>query len=278
MEEKMKMKILKIIGTILALALVTATATVAAALAFGWSVHTPYSPSATVGNIASAPQSNAPQILAPITQTNTQTPTLFTPRYTNPQQYGGWSGCWGRSGWEIGAGYTTTGTAATPLTIIQAADVAKAYVGSLNNPDLTVKEIEEYANSFYVPVSQVSNGNGAFELLVNKYTGIVTPEPGPNMMWNTQYTFGVGFCKWLHGTATAAPIVTVEQTKTNAQQYLTTYLPGITVGDVTAFSGHYTIEVLNNGAPYGMLSVNSFTGQVWYHTWHGAFVQEYAVG
>jgi hypothetical protein len=23
----------------------------------------------------------------------------------------------------------------------------------------------------------------------------------------------------------------------------------------------------------GMLSVNGYTGQIWYHTWHGAFVQ-----
>ena len=23
----------------------------------------------------------------------------------------------------------------------------------------------------------------------------------------------------------------------------------------------------------GMLSVNGYTGQVWYHTWHGPFVQ-----
>jgi len=25
---------------------------------------------------------------------------------------------------------------------------------------------------------------------------------------------------------------------------------------------------------YAMLSVNSYMGQVWYHTWHGTFVQE----
>ncbi|MCL5948946.1 MAG: hypothetical protein M1490_00520, partial [Candidatus Bathyarchaeota archaeon] len=145
---------------------------------------------------------------------------------------------------------------ATPLTITQGAEVAKTYIASLNNPDLAVKEIEEYTNNFYVPVTQVSTGNGAFELLINKATGIVTPEPGPNMMWNTQYSFGGGFCNWLQGT-TGTPTVTVDQAKTQAQQYLSAYLPGATVGDVTTFSGHYTIEVLQNGTPYGMLSVNS---------------------
>ena len=161
-----------------------------------WGIQTPYSPQAAVGGTGNVPQVSTPQVLAPITQTNTQTPTLYTPSYTNPQQYGGWGGCWGRGGWGIGAGYPTTGTTATPLTITQAAEIAKTYVASLNNPDLTVKQIEEYTNNFYVPVTQVSTGNGAFELLINKATGIVTPEPGPNMMWNTQYTFGAGFCNW----------------------------------------------------------------------------------
>jgi hypothetical protein len=268
------MKTLKITSAIVVLALVTVGATVATAFAFGWGAQTSYSPQAAIGNLGNGPQVNAPQVLAPITQTNTQTPTLYTPSYTNPQQYGGWGGCRGR--WTGTTSYPTTGTATTPLMITQAAEVTKAYVASLNNPDLTVKEIEEYANNFYVPVTQISTGSGAFELLINKYTGIVTPEPGPNMMWNTQYTFGRGFCNWLQGT-TATPTVTVEQAKTNAQQYLTTYLQGTTVGDATAFSGHYTIEVLNNETPYGMLSVNTFTGQVWYHTWHGTFVQEQAV-
>jgi hypothetical protein len=271
------MKTLKIVGAILILALVVVGATLASVLAFGWGTQPPYGPKAAIRNTVNSPQANAPQVLAPITQTNTQTPTLFTPSYTNPQQYGGWGGCRGRSGWAIGVGYPTTGTALTPLTITQAAEIAKTYVVSLNNPDLTVKQIEEYTNNFYVPVTQVSNGNGAFELLINKVTGIVTPEPGPNMMWNTQYTFGAGWCNWAQGAITTAPTVTVDQAKINAQQYLTAYLPSTTVGDVTTFSGHYTIEVLTNGTPYGMLSVNSFTGQIWYHTWHSAFVQEQEV-
>jgi len=270
------MKTLKIFGAILVLALVVAGATLASVLAFGWGTQTPYGPMGANRNTVNSQQVNAPQILAPITQTNTQTPTLYTPSYTNPQQYGGWGGCWGRGASGI-FGNPTTGTATTPLTITQAAEVAKTYVASLNNPDLTVKEIEEYTNNFYVSVTQLSNSNGAFELLINKYTGIVTPEPGPNMMWNTQYTFGAGFCNWLRGTTNAAPTVTVDQAKTDAQQYLTAYLPGTTVGDVTAFSGHYTIEVLSNGTPYGMLSVNSFTGQIWYHNWHGTFIQEQSV-
>ncbi len=275
------MKTLKIVGAVMVLALVIVGATVATALAFGWGARTPYGSQATAGNMMNGPvgnMMNEPEVLSPVTQTNTQTPTLYQPAYPYQATDGrGVGGCWGRGGWGNGAGYPTSGTTATPLTITQAADIAKTYVASLNNLDLTIKEIEEYANNFYVPVTEKSKGNGAFELLVNKYSGIVTPEPGPNMMWNTQYTFGAGFCNWLRGTTTATSTVTVEQAKTSAQQYLTSYLSGTTVGDVATFSGHYTIEVLQNGTPYGMLSVNSFTGQVWYHSWHGAFLQEQAV-
>jgi hypothetical protein len=95
------------------------------------------------------------------------------------------------------------------------------------------------------------------------------------MMWNTKYSFKAGFCNWLGTTtATGQPTVTVEQAQANAQQYLDTYLQGTTTGDITAFYGYYTFEVLNGGTHYGMLSVNAYTGQVWYHTWHGTFVEE----
>jgi hypothetical protein len=69
--------------------------------------------------------------------------------------------------------------------------------------------------------------------------------------------------------------VTVDQAKTDAQQFLSIYYVGTTVGDATTFYGYYTIEVLNAGSPSGMLSVNGYTGQVWYHMWHGTFIQEW---
>ncbi len=190
----------------------------------------------------------------------------------------GWAGVGGYSG---APSYTTNTT--TPLTIEQATQVAQRYVTALNNPDLKVTQVEEYANNFYIQVGEKSTGNGAFELLVDKYTGNIYPEMGPNMMWNTKYTTTTGMMGIFNGlrgmmglqrTATTPMTIAVDQAKTNAQQYLDTNYLGTTVGDVTAFHGYYTVEVLQNGNPYGMLSVNGYTGQVWYHTWHGTFVQE----
>ena len=174
-----------------------------------------------------------------------------------------------------GAPYTYTGT---PLTISTAKTIAQNYVASIGNPDLTVKQIEEYTNNFYVQVNEQSTGNGAFELLINKYTGSIYPEMGPNMMWNTKYgMMRSGILGGIYGTPTTTLPVTGIEATTNAQQYLTSYLPGITTGDITTFYGYYTIEAINGTTTFGMLSVNGYTGQVWYHTWHGTFVQELQV-
>ncbi len=71
--------------------------------------------------------------------------------------------------------------------------------------------------------------------------------------------------------------VSPEQGQTIAQQYLDDNLPGKTAGDADTFYGYYTIDLLLGSSTYGMISVNSYTGQVWYHTWHGAYVQTITV-
>jgi hypothetical protein len=39
-----------------------------------------------------------------------------------------------------------------------------------------------------------------------------------------------------------------------------------------AFYGYYTVHVRKADQLAGMLSVNGYTGQVWFHTWHGNFI------
>jgi len=68
--------------------------------------------------------------------------------------------------------------------------------------------------------------------------------------------------------------ITTAQATTIAQQFLDANLQGTTVGDVMPFYGYYHVEVLFSGNTYGMLSVNGYSGQVWYHTWHGDFIQQ----
>ena len=39
------------------------------------------------------------------------------------------------------------------------------------------------------------------------------------------------------------------------------------------FYGYYTLHTLKEGQIEGMLSVNGYTGAVWYHNWHSSFIR-----
>lgn len=169
----------------------------------------------------------------------------------------------GYCGADYGASY---GVNAAPITIEKSKEYIEQYLAATGNSDLKISEVMEFDNNFYAGVKEKSTGAHAFELLVNKYTGAVSPEMGPNMMWNTKY----GHMGW---NAPSQATVTKEQALGIAQEYLGRALPGTKTGDADEFYGYYTIEVTKDGKIYGMLSVNSNTGAVWYHSWHGAFVK-----
>ncbi len=73
-------------------------------------------------------------------------------------------------------------------------------------------------------------------------------------------------------TPTVDTPIGADQAKTLAQQFLDGFLPGTKVGDTDAFYGFRTIDVDRDGQQVGMISVNGYTGAVWYHTWHGEFI------
>lgn len=212
-------------------------------------------------------------------------------------QMGGW-------GWDNAIN-------STPITLDQAVVAARIYVSAHNDSNLALDEIIEFSNHFYVSVKEKNTGVGAFEILVDRFSGYVHPEPGPNMMWNTKYGqmsggagmmsrggmmggFGGGMSRGWRGsmggfgggmggrwggntanTPTAPMPVTIALARNNAQLYLNQALPGAVLNESTdTFYGYYTIEVVKDGKILGMLSVNGYSGQVWYHTWHGTFVQE----
>ena len=189
-------------------------------------------------------------------------------------------GCYGCGGCGRHGGYWGCGTApiygtsTTPLTISQAVAVANEYLTSLNNPNLAIANVQEYAVNFRFSLYEKSTGAGAYEMTINKYTGSVYPGMGPSVTWNTKYGIINGILTVYNATATTTMPVTAAQAQSFAQQYLSTVMPATTVGDATTFYGYYNVEVLSGGNTYGMLSVNGYTGQIWYQAWHGSFIQE----
>lgn len=205
-------------------------------------------------------------------------PSFFPPDSSGPSsnQYGyGGGGAMGPG--MMGGGFRS-GTwdypnSGTPLTLEQAVEAARQYVVGYGNPDLALTEVMEFSDNFYAQVEEKSANVHAFELLIDRYTGAVYPEPGPNMMWNSQYGHMRGMMGGWGDWQTGPISVTAEQALVFAQEWLDQYLPGMSTADqADAFYGYYTIHVLKDGQVYGMVSVNGYTGEVWYHTWHGNFI------
>ena len=181
---------------------------------------------------------------------------------------------------------------ANPLTVDQARQAVEGYLTRLNNPDLELKEIMIFDNNAYARITEKSTGIGAMELLVDPASLAVFPEYGPNMMWNQKYGHmggyagtGGGYGGMMggnggmrgyynnSGSSTATMTVTAEQAHKIAQQYLDQQFPGYQASaDPDPFYGYYTIDILKDDQPTGMLSVNGFSGQVFLHTWHGTFI------
>jgi len=149
----------------------------------------------------------------------------------------------------------------------------ESYTESLG-PNYLVAEIMEFSNNFYAVIVERHTGNGAFEVLVDPYTGVITPEPGPNMMWNLKYGMHSRGMMGLTVQASEMPI-TEDEARSIALDYLSHRFKGdVELMEPTRFYGYYTIDYMINGKIHGMLSVNGFSGDVWYHSWHGEFIQE----
>jgi hypothetical protein len=168
-------------------------------------------------------------------------------------------------------GYGGTGQPVTSLD--QAQQAVQTYVNRYGKSDLVLDEVMEFQQNFYAIVKEHSTGIGAFEVLVNKQTGAVFPEYGPDMMWNTRYGMMRG------GNDTTQPMtISADQATTLAADWLAQNQPGATTEPPDTFYGYYTLHITKDGTVTGMLSVNGYSGQVWYHTWHGSFIGQKEAG
>ena len=221
----------------------------------------------------------------------------------------------------IGPGWTNGVQPETgqPLSMAQADALAREAVARSGIPGLVPMHIMEFSNNFYVAVKETATGHGAFELLVDRYSGFVRPEP-QSMMWNTKYGhmagggpgygmmgpgYGPGWGGSGYGPGMMGPgyggggdgpgygttgpgdgyggpgavqpggkPLTLVQARAQAQRFLDAQRPGTKTDEAITFPGYYTIDVARQGRPIGMLSVNAYTGAVWYHVWHGTFIAE----
>jgi hypothetical protein len=183
-------------------------------------------------------------------------------------------------GMPCGAGYVVPDQPVSSPADAKAA--VGAYVDRLGYDGLQVSEVMEFEHNYYAIVAEEDTGIGALEILIDKDSGAVGPEPGPNMMWNAEYGMhsagspgwgGMMGPAWGGFTASGEMSVSPAEAEAIAQDWLDANLPGRTAGEADPFYGYYTLHFLDDGEIEGMLSVHGATGDVWYHSWHGSFVQ-----
>ena len=189
----------------------------------------------------------------------------------------------GVTGWSMGGmmgGLFNGGN--QNIGIDRAVTIAQGMAGSYSGSGLAVDEVMEFSNNFYASIREKSTGVGAFEILIDKSTGNVMKEP-PSMMWNTRYgMMPGGMMGGIMGGAdlgTGGPTtVSSQQAQDMAQAWLDANQPGTKARTPDPFYGYYTVDFERAGSLVGMVSVNGYSGQVWYHTWHGSFIQTKDLG
>ena len=161
-----------------------------------------------------------------------------------------------------------------PLTL----EAVEARLGEFlaGRDDLEVGEIMIFDNHAYAQIIEHETGIGAMEVLVDPSTLSVTPEHGPNMMWNTKYGMHGGGMMGFTGLRGESGEMRIDEAQAIAiaQAYLERYRADQSADEhADAFYGYYTIHTLRGGEVVGMLSVNAISGDVFPHTWHGTLLE-----
>ena len=185
----------------------------------------------------------------------------------------GYSGFGMMGGYGEGSGmmgfYTSnTNLLSSRLTTDEVEIKLEEFLLSYYDNSFYIEEIMEFSNNYYAQIGHLDEETLAFELIINPYNGVISEEPGPNMMWNRSY----GRMRWRFWSFNRKMFVSESEAIEKAQEYLDRYQPGNKAEPhADRFNGYYTIHTVNkNEEVTGMLSVNGFNSRVWYHNWHGS--------
>lgn len=146
------------------------------------------------------------------------------------------------------------------------ADADRAAGRFADRSNLHVGEVMRFSNGYYAELLD-AHDKGATEVLIESDSGAVHLEYGPAMMWNTVY--GLMPAR----SPCGAPAIGPDRAVRIADQWLRDHRHALHAAEPEAFPGYYTPHDGRIVGMLGMLSVNTWTGAVWYHTWHGRFLQ-----
>jgi hypothetical protein len=182
------------------------------------------------------------------------------------------------TGWSIGAPGGMMGRAFSSgsgdIGLDRAVNIAQGVAASYPSGGLAADEVIGFSRNYYASIREKATRIGAFEILIDRATGNVIREPGPDMMWNAKYsTMGGGMMGGFGVSGSRPMTVSTQQAQDVAQRWLDANQTGTTAKTPDSFYGFYTVDFQRAGQLVGMLSVNGYSGQVWFHSWHGSFIQ-----
>ncbi len=157
-----------------------------------------------------------------------------------------------------------------PITSNKAIDIIRKYLAKTNNEDLYPAHLFEYNTHFETELREKDTQRGAFELIIDKFTGRIYPETGPNLSWNNKYGINSNY----FGIQPKMTLSVVDALGV-AGDFIKRTSPELKVeGDATEYYGYYEFHITQDGKLAIEANVNGFTGQLWIENWHGPLLRE----
>jgi hypothetical protein len=176
------------------------------------------------------------------------------------------SGMWGNT---ISHGYLDI---LDPITSpADARAVIEAFIGA-SNSSLQISELWEYETVYKAELSD-ANGNKAFDLLADKFTGAVAPEMGLSMMRNASYGKGLYKVPTFRRNLNITP----DEATAYAQNFLDNNSLSLeyVLGLPEIYPGYYKFHTTVPGG-FGMdILVNGYNGKIWMNTILGVPLAKY---
>lgn len=165
---------------------------------------------------------------------------------------------------------TSPAAIGVPITSNKAMEIAEMFLKKTLNEDLLVQRLFEYNTHFEVELLEKDTRRGAFELIIDKFNGRVTPEIGPNLLWNGK--FGQGGNYFGLQPVMTIPVVSALQ---SVGDFIKRTSPELKVeGDVIEYYGYYEFHVTQDDKMVLEININGFSGQMWIENWHGSLLRE----
>lgn len=143
----------------------------------------------------------------------------------------------------------------------EATSAVQAFLTAANS-NLQISGLWEYKTAYKAELAD-ANGQKAFDVLVDKFTGAVMPEMGFSMMMNASW----GRALQKTPRFGRSPRISPEQATSIAQGFVDKNSLGYNLQEPEAYPGYYKFHTTDSTDGFGMdIMVSGYSGGVWMNT------------